>query len=99
MCNGQDELGYVVIDVKSSVVRMLEMKVFECADLTMLNQHSHFCADSMMRASVSYGIAVGAYQIASLIPDLEHYFYSLGFIAWDNCLRSQLSNFVKISKC
>ena len=98
MCDGQDELGYVVIDMKSSVIRMLKMEVFGCADLSKLNEQNRMCADSMVRASASYGATVGAYQIESQIVGLEHYLHSVGFIESGSRFLSPLSNFVKISK-
>ena len=96
MSDGQNELGYVVIDMKSSVIRMLKMEVFGCSDLTKLNEQNCMYADSMMRAAASYGATIGAYQIESYIDGLEHYLHSVGFITSNDKLISSLSNFVKI---
>ncbi len=99
MCDGQNELGYVVVDMKSSTIRMLKMEVFGCADLSKLNEQNRICADSMVRASASYAATVGAYQIETQIAGLERYLHSVGFIESGNKLISPLSNFVKTSKC
>ncbi len=96
MSDGQVELGYVVIDMKSSVIRMLKMEVYGCNDFTKLNEQNRMCADSMMRAAASYGATIGAYQIESQINGLEKYLNSVGFITSKNKLTSPLLNFVKI---
>lgn len=99
MNDEQNELGYVVIDIKASTIRMLKMEITGCMDLSKLNEQSRICADSMLRASASYAATVGAYQIESRIAGLEHYLYSVGFIESGDRLLSPLSNFVKIGKC
>ena len=96
MCDGLNELGYVVIDMRSSIIRMLKMEVFGCNDLTNLNEQSRMYADSMMRAAASYGATIGAYQIESRIDGLEYFFHSVGFNTSDDKLLSPLSNFIKI---
>lgn len=95
MSDGQDELGYVVIDIKSSVIRMLKMEVCGGCDLTKLNEQNRMYADSMMRAAASYGATIGAYQIESQIDELKYYLHSVGFITSKNGLVSPLLNFIK----
>jgi len=96
MSDGSNELGYVVIDMISSVIRMLKMEVFGCHDFTNLKEQNRMCADSLMRATASYGATVGAYQIESQIDGLEYFLQSVGFSASENKLVSPLSNFIKI---
>ena len=91
-------MGYVLIDVKSSVVRMLKMEVFGCNDLSGMDSHSRMCADSMMRAAASYGASVGAYQIESNIDALGDYFHSVGFVFSAGSWSNPLLNIVKISR-
>nr|WP_319488053.1 hypothetical protein [uncultured Caproiciproducens sp.] len=94
----EKELGYVVVDIRSSVVRMLKMKVFGCSDLAVLDAHGRMCADSMMRAAASYGATIGAYKIESQVDGLRPFLYECGFIQENDKLISPLSNFVKICK-
>jgi len=96
MSDGSNELGYVVIDMISSVIRMLKMEVFGCHDFTNLKEQNRMCADSLMRATASYGATVGAYQIESQIDGLECFLKSVGFSTSENKLVSPLSNFIKI---
>ena len=92
------EFGYVLIDIKSSVVRMLKIEIFGCNDLSNMDSHSRMCADSMMRAAASYGATVGAYQIESKIDALEDYFCSVGFVFSGGRWLNSLLNIVKICK-
>jgi hypothetical protein len=96
MSDGGNELGYVLIDVKSSVVRILKMMVCGYDDLSKIDAHSRMCVDSMMRASASYGATVGAYQIESELDSLGVYFSSVGFEYSNGKWIDPLINIVKI---
>ena len=98
MSEGNQELGYVVVDVRSSVVRMLKMKIFGCDNLAELDARSRMCADSMMRAAASYGATVGAYQIESKVDGLQQFLFGCGFIQSNHKLSSPLTNFIKICR-
>lgn len=98
MSEGDRELGYVVVDVRSSVVRMLKMEIFGCDNLAELDVRSRMCADSMMRAAASYGATVGAYQIESQVDGLQQFLFGCGFIQSNHKLSSPLSNFIKICR-
>lgn len=88
------ELGYVVVDVKSSTLRILKMEL--CGNDSQSDAQSHMCADSMMRAAASYGATVGAYQIESLVPAFNQQFQSCGFVLSQGKVLCPLEKIVRI---
>ncbi|WP_312693663.1 hypothetical protein [Caproiciproducens sp.] len=96
MSEGDKELGYVVVDVRSSVVRMLKMEISGCGNLAEMDVQSRMYADSMMRATASYGATLGAYRIESQVKGLQQFLFGCGFIQSNHKLSSPLSNFIKI---
>lgn len=98
MCEDNKELGYVVIDIKSSVIIMLKMEICGCHEFSSASKETLICADSLVKAAASYGTTIGAYRIESKIKELENYLISIGFILSDGKLFCPLSNFVKFCK-
>ena len=98
MCEDDKELGYVAFDMKSSVIRMLKMEVYGCPNLSSASGSWLTYADSLVKASASYGSTIGAYKIESRIKSLKEYLLTLGFNFSDGKLLSPLSNFVKFCK-
>ncbi|MBW7573993.1 hypothetical protein [Caproiciproducens faecalis] len=96
MSEGDNELGYVAVDMQSSVIRMLKMEIFGCENLAILDDYGRLCADSMLRAAASYGATIGAYRIESRIEALQEFFSGCGFIQSTHKFISPLSNFIKI---
>ena len=98
MCDGTDELGYVVMDIQSSVIRMLNMQIAGCDNFNDITPDIRMCADSMMRAAASYGANCGAYRIESRIAQLNDFFTSIGFLIDNNIAYSDLKDIVRICK-
>ncbi|TQI65680.1 hypothetical protein [Clostridium sp. KNHs216] len=98
MMDGDRELGYVAVDMQSSVIRMLKMEIAGCESLEDLDAHGRLCADSMLRAAASYGAAIGAYRMESRIDGLQEFLSGCGFLWSNDKFTSPLSNFIKICK-
>jgi len=96
MMDGKRELGYVAVDMQSSVIRMLKMEIAGCESLEELDAHGRLCADSMLRAVASYGAAIGAYRMESRIDGLQEFLSGCGFLWSNDKFTSPLSNFIKI---
>lgn len=96
MREGERELGYVVVDMQSSVIRMLKMEIAGCESLKKLDAHGRLCADSMLRAAASYGAAIGAYRMESRIDELQEFLSGCGFLWSNDKFTSPLSNFIKM---
>lgn len=78
MSEAGQELGFVVIDIKASTIRMLKMDL--CENFQKQNAQTLLNVDSMMRAAASYGATVGAYRIESFVDEYKEYFCRVGFI-------------------
>ena len=80
MANGEEELAWVVVDIHSSIVRMLKMQVGEKEEpLDITNSEVSMCVDTLMRAAAYYGANNGAYRIFSAVKGIENYLQGLGF--------------------
>ena len=98
MKDEEEELGYVVVDIKASVLRMISMKVPGEEFKEPLTTEQRFCADSLMRAAASYGANNGAYKIESHIPQINHMLQGLGWVLEGNIAFTELKNIVKFVK-
>jgi hypothetical protein len=98
MSDDANELGYVVVDIRASVVRMLAMQVNGCEDLRNRTPDVRICADSMMRAAASYGANNGAYKIESHILPLNDFYTSIGFKMEHDIASCNLTNIIKVCK-
>ena len=92
-----DELGYVAVDVKDSVLRMRKMEVFG-SNLEQPDLNARICSDSLMRAAASYGANTGAYRIETEVPGLGTLLKASGFLAEGRKFVCDLSKIVKICK-
>lgn len=92
-----DELGYVAVDVKDSVLRMRKMEVFG-SNLEQPDLNARICSDSLMRAAASYGANKGAYRIETEVPGLGTLLKASGFLAEGRKFVCDLSKIVKICK-
>ena len=98
MKEGEDELGYVAVAIKSSVLHMLAMEAGGGALKVPLTMEQRFCADSLMRAAASYGANNGAYKIESHIPQINGMLQGLGWQLEDDIAVTELKNIVKFVK-
>lgn len=98
MKDGEDELGYVAVAIKSSVLYMLAMEAGREALKVPLTMEQRFCADSLMRAAASYGANNGAYKIESHIPQINGMLQGLGWQLEDDIAVTELKNIVKFVK-
>lgn len=98
MKDGEDELGYVAVAIKSSVLHMLAMEAGGEALKVPLTMEQRFCADSLMRAAASYGANNGAYKIESHIPQINGVLQGLGWRLEDDIAVTELKNIVKFVK-
>ncbi|BFK83831.1 hypothetical protein I4000191A8_09690 [Clostridia bacterium i40-0019-1A8] len=92
-----DELGYVAVDMKDSVLRMRKMEVFG-SNLEQPDLNARVCSDSLMRAAASYGANKGAYRIETEIPGLGTLLKGVGFLPEGKKFVCDLSKIVKICK-
>ena len=90
-----DELGYVAVDMKDSVLRMRKMEVFG-SNLEQPDLNARVCSDSLMRAAASYGANKGAYRIETEIPGLGTLLKGVGFLPEGKKFVCDLSKSVKI---
>lgn len=92
-----DELGYVAVDLKDSILRMRKLEVFG-ANLEQPDLNARVCVDSLMRAAASYGANKGAYRIETEISSLGALLSRVGFQEKDGKFGCALSKIVKICK-
>ena len=76
MCDKEEELAFVVVDIKHSIIRMLKMQL---STGKLEDPQNAFIVDSLMRATASYGANYGAYRLQSQIPEIEYILTPLGF--------------------
>lgn len=98
MTDGGKTIGWVAIDIRSSVVRMLAMELEGKLVAQALPAQNIFLADFLMRAAASYGANHGAYRIASHIPPLEPLLRPLGFTGEDGWVATDLIHIVHITQ-
>jgi hypothetical protein len=98
MSDSADELGYVVVDIRASVIRMLAMQMNGFEDYHDMTPEVRICADSMMRAAASYGANNGAYKIESHILPLNDFYTSIGFKMEHDIVSCDLTNIIKVCK-
>lgn len=94
MCDGQEELGWVAVDMVHSVLRMLHIEV-PGAEPDKLSGEAVFVADSLMRAAASYGATVGAYRICSMEPAYNEFLRLRGFTPSETGAYTDLGTIVK----
>ena len=97
MGDADDELGYVVVDIKDSVLRMRKLEVFG-SNLEQPDLNARVCADSLMRAAASYGANNGAYRIETAVLGLGVLLRPAGFTEENGKFVCDLSKIVKICK-
>lgn len=97
MGDAREELGYVVVDVKDSVLRMRKMEI-KGSQLEQPDLNARICSDSLMRAAASYGANKGAYRIATDVAGLGKLLAPVGFVEEENSFVCELSKIVKICK-
>lgn len=92
MGDGQEELGWVAVDMLHSALRMLHMEFPGGGEPANENI---FIADSLMRAAASYGAATGAYRIKSMQPELNEFLRLRGFTPMPDGAETGLETIVK----
>ncbi len=97
MGDASEELGYVAVDIKDSVLRMRKMEI-KGSRLEQPDLNARICSDSLMRAAASYGANKGAYRIATDIAGLGKLLAPIGFVEEENSFVCELSKIVKICK-
>ena len=97
MGDRDEELGYVAVDVKDSILRMRKLEVFG-GSLGQPDLNVRVCVDSLTRAAASYGANKGAYRIESELTGLGALLRPVGFIEEGKKIVCDLSKIVKICK-
>ena len=95
MRDGEEELGYVAIDIKSSVVRMLKIVLGGNPLPEHLGAEDRFLVDSLMRATASYGANNGAYKIECREEAAWEALMISGFQKEGNVSVTELKNIVR----
>lgn len=98
MTEGEERLGWVAVDLRSSVLRMLAMELGGRRVADTLAPENAFCADFLMRAAASYGANHGAYRIASHLPGLEPILRPIGFSGKNGIVTIDLIHIVHIAE-
>lgn len=79
MTDGEDELGYVMVELMNDRLIIHEMKTHGyCFDVSPAAEH-YFIMDSLMRAAASYGETNGMDRIETSFPDFFDFFKKHGF--------------------
>ena len=89
------QMGYVAVDVKSSVLRMHTMQVAGCDDFSNLDEHSRMCAEFLVKSAASYAANNGAYKMRSFVSGLETFLKTMGFEQENDNMSIDLIKIVK----
>lgn len=76
--DGGQELGYIVIDIDHSVLR-LQSLYLEHGTLETLDAQAALYVDFLMRSAASYGANHGAFRVENTIAPLHDFFITKGF--------------------
>lgn len=97
MSEKEDVLGTAVLCVADKTLRLLDLSVAGQV-LTSLDPMGKMIADSLMRASASYGENHGAQQISLQVPELDDFWASKGFAEKDGCRVAPMGHIVHTKK-
>ena len=98
MCDGTEEMGYVVVESRNLELHMWDMQIFSCTDLSKPDMDARMCIDFLMRSAASYGFHNGDYKIISHIPDIFPVLQVSGFKASGNVAETEVTNIVRVCK-
>ncbi len=91
MCDGPEELGFAVLDLQASVLRLYQICVYG-------DDPGGMFADFLMRSAASYAANFGAYQIDLYDRDFFDFFCARGFTRHAECVSVPLSAIVRVHK-
>lgn len=91
MCDGSEELGFVILDLAHSILRIHHICVHGDDPGGML-------ADFLMRSAASYAANFGAYQIELYDQDFFAFFCARGFVQKEAFAAIPMSGVVRVEK-
>lgn len=91
LCDGPEELGFVVLDLQASVLRLYQICVYG-------EDAGGMFADFLMRSAASYGANFGAYQIEIYDRGFFDFFCARGFVRHEQCVAVPMSAIVRVHK-
>lgn len=97
MAEAEEELGYVVLAVDHTNLKLLDMTV-SGSSLTDLTPMAAMVADSLLRGAASYGEHFGAERILAYLPQLAPFLIGKGFQREGDCLALPMSAIVRRTK-
>lgn len=95
MRDAGEKVGYAVVDVNASTLRILNIALWEGSAVCGTGSDEAFYADALLRASASYGMEHGAYQMESRAERFRDFFQSAGFRETPKGFLCNLSNLIK----
>lgn len=90
---GEELLGTLVVDVRSSTVRLFKMEIPGETD----SPQARLCGDSLLRAAAVFGMDAGAYRLESLLEGWDSFLIARGFQREEKKLYCLLSKIIR--KC
>ena len=89
MCDGSQELGFAVLDLHASVLRLHQLSLSQ-------DDLDGMLADFLMRAAASYAANFVAYRIEIYDPVFLPFFRSRGFQGQGSCVARAMSEVVTV---
>lgn len=98
MRDNADELGYAVVDVKASCLRILDLHIAGIQDNKSPAPEQRMLADGLIRAAASYAANNGAYDIECQFPGFDNLLTQMGFHKENNIYKADCATFIKYCK-